>query len=253
MKQTSAELKRRARETLCGHWGILIGTLVLIILITYGAIMPFYLIFLLGQTVAALWVYLIGVVMIMLVSAILNAGMAGMYIKIAREQEITLGAMFSEFVHRPYRYVAASLLFGLLGTVCVFPGYIILMWGTFRRQYLIVLLGGLLLAGGVVLCVVLALRYTLVTYLFLDNPQLGVIAAFKESARLMKGNKGRRFYLELSFIGWSFLSMLSCGIGMLWVMPYMTQTYVQFYLDVIENSEREEHVSKEQENIAQNM
>jgi len=53
-----------------------------------------------------------------------------------------------------------------------------------------------------------------------------------ESARLMKGNKGRIFYIILSFIGWMCLGMLSFGSGLLWVIPYMQQTLIQFYLDV---------------------
>ena len=28
------------------------------------------------------------------------------------------------------------------------------------------------------------------------------------------------------------LAVLSCGIGLLWLMPYMQQTMVSFYLDV---------------------
>lgn len=57
----------------------------------------------------------------------------------------------------------------------------------------------------------------------------------------MEGNMGRFFYIELSFIGWALLGLLSCGIGMLWVTPYMMQVSVNFYrsltgeLDEVEN------------------
>ena len=58
-----------------------------------------------------------------------------------------------------------------------------------------------------------------------------VLAAFRECRLLMKGNRGRLFYLFLSFIGWSLLSLCSLGIAALWVRPYMNQTFVIFYLD----------------------
>lgn len=45
----------------------------------------------------------------------------------------------------------------------------------------------------------------------------------------MEGNLGRLFYIELSFIGLALLGLLSCGIGMLWVTPYMMQVSVNFY------------------------
>ena len=48
----------------------------------------------------------------------------------------------------------------------------------------------------------------------------------------MSGNKGRLFYIQLSFFGLALLAVLSCGIGLLWLMPYMLTTEVFFYLDV---------------------
>ena len=48
----------------------------------------------------------------------------------------------------------------------------------------------------------------------------------------MEGNKLRLLYLRLSFLGFYLLAVLSCGIGLLWLMPYMQQTMVSFYLDV---------------------
>ena len=48
----------------------------------------------------------------------------------------------------------------------------------------------------------------------------------------MEGNKLRLLYLQLIFLGFYLLAVLSCGIGLLWLMPYMQQTMVSFYLDV---------------------
>jgi hypothetical protein len=45
----------------------------------------------------------------------------------------------------------------------------------------------------------------------------------------MYGNKWKLFCLELSFIGWFILGLLTAGIGMLWVMPYITTATAGFY------------------------
>ena len=53
---------------------------------------------------------------------------------------------------------------------------------------------------------------------------------------LMKGRKLRYFLLQLSFIGWWLLGILTLGLGFLWIIPYMLQTNTQFYLNLKEFS-----------------
>ena len=55
------------------------------------------------------------------------------------------------------------------------------------------------------------------------------IQALKESVRIMRGKKGKLFYLQLSFIGIYLLGAIACGIGLLWVIPYMQVTMANFY------------------------
>ena len=234
MKQTSAELKRRARESLRGYWGMIIGVSVLMNLIVYAAMLPFYIPYIINQNVSVAVTYSIAVILISLASVVLQAGITGMQMKVAKKQQISIGMMFSQFQNRPDRYILGSLLLGILGIGCLLPGYFVILTGALGSQVLVVLLGILLVIAGLVLCMILTFRYSLIVYLFLENPQMRVMEAYRKSAEMMRGNKGRLFYIYLSFIGWSILAMFSCGIGMLWVIPYMAQTNVQFYLDVKE-------------------
>ncbi len=55
------------------------------------------------------------------------------------------------------------------------------------------------------------------------------------SRRLMKGQKGRLFWLDLSFIGWHILAILTIGIGYLWLNPYISATKAAFYEDLQNN------------------
>lgn len=56
-----------------------------------------------------------------------------------------------------------------------------------------------------------------------------------ESRRMMDGHKWEYFILQLSFIGWGLLSILTLGIGFLWLNPYMNATYAAFYDNLSQN------------------
>ncbi len=56
-----------------------------------------------------------------------------------------------------------------------------------------------------------------------------MIQLMRESRQLMKRKRVRFFYLQISFFGLILLSLLTCYIGMLWLIPYMQMTSVLFY------------------------
>lgn len=74
-------------------------------------------------------------------------------------------------------------------------------------------------------------RYCLAPYLMAENPNLGIREAVNMSKELMAGHKWRLFCLNLSFIGWGILSALTCGIGDLWLNPYIYAANAAFYVD----------------------
>jgi uncharacterized membrane protein len=74
--------------------------------------------------------------------------------------------------------------------------------------------------------------YAMTPYILLDRPELSPTEAIKESEKMMDGHKMELFILDLSFIGWILLSMLTCGILVLYVEPYMMATKSAFYLEL---------------------
>lgn len=80
--------------------------------------------------------------------------------------------------------------------------------------------------------IVKGLAYSLTPFIVKDNPELSPNEAINLSIKMMKGHKFDLFYLYLSFIGWILLAMLTLGIGLLWVIPYMQTAMAAFYLDV---------------------
>ena len=45
----------------------------------------------------------------------------------------------------------------------------------------------------------------------------------------MNGHKMDLFVLELSFIGWTLLSVITFGIASIYIVPYMNATMANFY------------------------
>ena len=74
-----------------------------------------------------------------------------------------------------------------------------------------------------------SLFYVLVYQVAYDNPNLSSKEVVEESERLMTGNRGKYFVLQLSFIGWAILACLTLGIGFLWLTPYITISTICFY------------------------
>lgn len=74
--------------------------------------------------------------------------------------------------------------------------------------------------------------YAMTDYILAENPEMTASEAIARSKEMMKGNRGRLFCLQLSFIGWALLSALTFGIGQLWLRPYEQTAIAAFYREV---------------------
>ncbi len=118
----------------------------------------------------------------------------------ARKREIQLGDLFAHFNGRIWITMILKNVYIFLWTLLlIIPGII--------KEY----------------------SYAMTEYVLADNPELSGNAAIEKSMEMMQGNKWRLFLLDLSFIGWMILSILTLGIAMFWVLPYMIQTHAAFY------------------------
>lgn len=80
--------------------------------------------------------------------------------------------------------------------------------------------------------IVAAYRYSQAFTILAEHPELKSGDCIERSKAIMNGNKWRLFCLELSFIGWHFLSVLTLGILGLWIAPYEAVAEAFFYRDV---------------------
>lgn len=77
--------------------------------------------------------------------------------------------------------------------------------------------------------IVKAYQYAMVPYILADDPTMDYRDVLNMSKDMMQGYKWNYFVLEISFAGWYLLGMLLCGLGGVFVNPYMQATATEFY------------------------
>ena len=100
------------------------------------------------------------------------------------------------------------------------------VWVMFCRDIFIFLWTLLLIVPGIVK----SYEYRMVPYILAENPDLSREEAFALSKRMMDGDKMNAFILDLSFIGWAILTILTFGlVGIFYYQPYLALTDAALY------------------------
>lgn len=183
------------------------------------------------------WYYVI----IYAVSGVLSAlmgtlivGFSNVCLKIARGEKPRIADLFYCYSHHPDKVIIIYLIIYAVSLVLLIPSEITSYFAIKNGGYtgMLFLLWSVLYTVGMVLSVIFSLMVSQVGFLYLDDPQTVSTDFFNQSIALMKGNKGRLFYVMLSLIGWYLLVLISCGIAALWVMPYQNVIMADFYRDL---------------------
>ena len=75
--------------------------------------------------------------------------------------------------------------------------------------------------------------YTMVPYILAENPNVKPKEALQLSQRMMDGHKLECFKLDMSFIGWQIVNVLTAGIsGLLFTNPYRESTRAAYYKEL---------------------
>ena len=198
------------------------------------------------SVVATIIIFALAIIMIVPSAVLEGAGQAATDMGHATSATATIGIisfalmlLLPLLVYYPLCYVGYSNTFRQLlvnGDARVtsnmfsntFKGYWRNVWGGFLMM-LFTYLWMLLL---IVPCIIKAFAYSMTPYILKDYPELSANQAINLSIKMMKGHKFDYFYLQLSFIGWGLLSILTLGIGYIWLMPYMYASMAAFYEDI---------------------
>ena len=232
MNRSCKELKRIARENLGGQYRISMGAILALGIIPLAAELPFSMLQNSVQPIGQTIIFYIADFLISLITFLLSAGVIYFHLHIARRQKPALGMVFYAFKNHPDRFLAGILLTLLMVLAAVPAGLGILLYYITEKSVLAIVRLVILAALSVLLIAFVQLQYALTVYLMLDHAESGVIEALRTSRKMMKGNRKRLLYQFFSFLGLHVLSVLSMGIGYLWVLPYQFQTTANLYLDI---------------------
>ncbi|GHT21911.1 hypothetical protein FACS189430_02820 [Bacteroidia bacterium] len=136
---------------------------------------------------------------------VLGYGLAVTFLKNFRREAIDAGTLFVGF-RNYFKVLGPMLLVGLY---------------TFLWTLLFIVPG-----------IIKAYSYAMTAYILHDDLTVGADEAIERSKAMMNGYKAKLFLLDLSFIGWGLLCVLTLGIGLLWLIPYMQTSRAAFYEEV---------------------
>ena len=84
--------------------------------------------------------------------------------------------------------------------------------------------------------IIAAYHYVLAPFILEENPDISVREALRRSKEMMSGNKWNLVRLQLSFIVWIIIGILSRGILFIWILPYYNLTLTSFYLHIADQN-----------------
>ncbi len=257
-RKTSSELKAMAKEQLLGNYGVAAGAFAIFYGIIFAVMMLVYVAVIMTMVTGTLttravsmvdetpfltggfsspWYYVIIYVISGVLSALMGTlivGFSNVCLNISRGQKPRVADLFYCYSHHPDKVIIIYLIIYAVSLIVLIPSEIISYLAIDNGGYTgtSFLLWSVFYTVGMVLSVIFSLMVSQVGFLYLDDPQTASIDFIKQSIALMKGNKGRLFYVMLSLIGWYLLVLVSCGIAALWVMPYQNVIMADFYRDL---------------------
>ena len=238
--KSSAELKASAREHLLGHYGTVIGAFLLMGLILGTATIAVSLVVDLS-TIPGTIIYYAIMFLISVLTGLFTSGNAYLYLKVICGRPVSVGDLFYGFQLCPDKAITIQAWITLITYIANLPQIILnyIMMTNFHRmdQVMNLMLPyalSLILSG--VVSVMLGLLYEQAFFLLHDFPQYTAKELLQKSRRLMVHHKGRLFYLYVSFLPLMLLGLLSFGLALLWVIPYMAATEAEFFLDLIQHN-----------------
>ena len=95
--------------------------------------------------------------------------------------------------------------------------------------------------------IIASYSFALTPYILAENPNLKAREVLSISSDMMHGRRLKLFCLQLSFIGWVLLCVLTLGIGNLWLNPYRQAVSAVFYRELCSGEEGENAFGEDEE------
>ncbi len=233
MPMSSRELKTMAREMLHGHYtrlSLFVFThFILGLLVSYIPIMAFP-----DVSVTALFIgaEVLAYILTVLVD-MTDIGLTKATLCVVRMEPYSFGDILYAYRNSRDAFLIIQILLTAVTTALNIPLLFLQKltesWGLGLYEYYMIYLAWVFLST--FLSILLTLRIRFAILVLMDHPDWHAGAALKESLRLTKGQYGRLFRLQLSFLGMYVLSVASFYLGFLLVNSYIRTTSAILYED----------------------
>ncbi|MFU0824905.1 DUF975 family protein [Clostridium sp.] len=270
-----SQLKREGLQSLKGRWGLAILVCLITTIITegisiYGRVSTISHIlnkdllshfsnvdFLLEEMGTSSIMLKLDFLINLLLGGSITYGLSRFFLNLTRNENPQFENLFSGFKYFGKNFLIQLIIeiFGILWTLVVYIPVIIIGFITIIGslssysdltdieqmpwnvgiEMVIIMVVLFIIASIIVELIVL--RYALAFYIYNDIKDASVMDCINHSKEMMRGHKYRLLLLNLSFIGWHILSILTLGIGYLWLRPYIFAATASFYNDLKQKSE----------------
>ncbi|MED3793566.1 DUF975 family protein [Niallia alba] len=216
-----SEIKYDARQSLKGEWGKVVGLTFLYLVLSAGINLSIeiyasggFINWLNQEYTPPLASILTAIISVILIP--LSIAIVWFYLDLVREKNAEISQVFTIYtdVKAMLKVIGASIMVGIF---------------TFLWSLLLIIPG-----------IIKGLAYSQTFMLLKDHPEYSIFEAITESRRRMHGYKWKYFLLNLSFIGWGILCLISLGIGFLWLTPYVYASNATFYQNLIADTDEKE-------------
>ena len=147
-----------------------------------------------------------GSVLVLILTGPIEVGIYVFFEKMIKKEEVKFETPFEKitdnFTQKMTTYLIKDLFIFLWSLLLVVPGII--------KSY----------------------SYALSLYICSRDNNIGAEEAITLSRKVMQGNKLKLFYLQLSFIGWFLLCLLTFGVGFIFLSVYYKATETAFLKDL---------------------
>ena len=228
---TSAELKKQSKSLLSKRWGnATVATFLFIGLIQIVAnVLSIALIESPGASAIITFILSIGTIYLVLC-----------FVNYCNKLKNTKGNIkFSECFVTLKQFLKYLVITVVLAIITIIIAVLVssLIFMSVVASKAAVIVSMLVLIALVLLLVALEILFFPITYIIILKPEYTLGQIIKTSVNIGWKNSGQILYILLSFLGWHILSIMTCGIGYLWTMPYMELTYISFIEEKIKEIE----------------
>ncbi len=237
---TTAQLKGIAKERSLGKYGTLIGANLMIFAIQFliSAVTTVSS----GGSIILIVINNIITLIVNILLGLLVSGKAYLYMNLLYSQPVSTSDIFFGLRQQPQKAVIIQSVFVLVDFFISIPSQILLV--TYQHSPSIETMTAVLIAlcVSMIVNVIVSLIYSQSFFLLHDFPDRSAREILATSRRLMKGNKFRLFYLNVSFLPLYLLGVVTLFVPLLWVSVYRYASTCAFYQDLISKAANQNNI-----------